>query len=124
MRKLLIGKHRIMNHLGRNFQHVKGQISILHRNLNHCFYENKTMKIFSSDRIRLEIDDRMFMPSLRPDSHQPVNDLVSRNHQSPYSIITGSKNPDDLVDCQIILVNARQRFFLLKLKNKIYFYCS
>ena len=47
----------------------------------------------------------MYTPPLRSVSRQSSND-----YQIPYSILTGPKNPNELVDCQIILVNARQRF--------------
>lgn len=42
----------------------------------------------------------------------------SSNEQlSSCTILTGPKNTNELVDCQIILVNVRQRFFLFKLKS-------
>jgi hypothetical protein len=59
-----------------------------------------------SDRIGLEIDDHIYIPSLGSDSRRSSND-----YQIPYSILTGPKNPNELTDCQIILVNARQRFY-------------
>jgi hypothetical protein len=64
----------------------------------------KEKKLFSN-RIGLEIDDRMHIPPLKSDSRRSSND-----YQLPYTILTGPKNPNELVDCQIILVNARQRF--------------
>lgn len=44
------------------------------------------------------------------DPNRSNNDLSSRHQPIPYSILKGPKNSNDLVDCQIIIVNARQRF--------------
>jgi hypothetical protein len=68
-----------------------------------------------SDRMEMEMDDRMYVSLSRSCSRQSSNDSISRNQQPLYSILSGPKNPTELVDCQIIIVNARQRFYLLKL---------
>ncbi len=44
-------------------------------------------------------------------SRSPNNSL-SRNNESSYTILTGPDNPRQLVDCRIIIVNPRQRFFI------------
>jgi hypothetical protein len=48
----------------------------------------------------------MYIPSLRSDSRRSSND-----YQILYSILSEPENPDDLLDCQIILVNARQSYY-------------
>jgi hypothetical protein len=63
----------------------------------------------------------MYKSSSRTDCRQSSNDSISRNHQPPYSVLTGPKNPNELVDCQIIIVNVRQRFYLSKHLKKNYF---
>jgi hypothetical protein len=78
-------------------------------------------KFFFSDRIGMEMNGRMYNSSSRSNSRRSSNDPISENHPLPYSILTGPKNPADLVDCQIILVNVRQRFYLLSFKKKIFF---
>jgi hypothetical protein len=37
----------------------------------------------------------------------------SRNHPGCYTTLIGSEHPKQLVDCQIILVNPRQRFIFI-----------
>ncbi len=64
---------------------------------------------FFSDRIEMKINDRTY-DSSRSDSRWSSNDSISRNYQLPYTILTESKNHNELVDCQIIIVNVRQRF--------------
>ena len=39
------------------------------------------------------------------------NGSMSRNHQPPYTILTGPDDSRQLVDCRIIIVNPRQRFY-------------
>ena len=51
----------------------------------------------------MDINDRMYNSLSRSDSRRSSNDSTSRNHQLPYSILTGPKNQNDLVDCQIII---------------------
>jgi len=59
----------------------------------------------------MEINDRIY----NSESRRSSIDSISRNHQQPpYSILTGPKNPNEFIDCQIIIVNVRQRFLLIK----------
>ncbi len=104
-----------MNHLENDFQHMNDQILILKRTLKR---KKTKIKIFFSDRSGLNINDRMHISSSKSDSRRSSNDSIPRNHQIPYTILTGPKNPNEFVDCQIIIVNVRQRFYLLKLKRK------
>jgi len=54
----------------------------------------------------MEVVDDLFC-SRRSCSHRLNR---SRNNESCYTILTGPDNPQQLVDCRIILVNHRQRF--------------
>jgi hypothetical protein len=92
-----------MNHRGNDFQHVNVRILILKCNF---FLIQKRKTWFFSDRIGMEINDRIY----NSDSRRSSIDSISRNHLPPYSIITGPKNSNEFVDCQIIIVNVRQRF--------------
>ncbi|CAF5225369.1 unnamed protein product, partial [Rotaria magnacalcarata] len=49
------------------------------------------------------------------------NDSTSRNHQLPYTVLTEPKNQNDLVDCQIIIVNNRQRAYAEEIESR---FCS
>jgi hypothetical protein len=42
------------------------------------------------------------------------NDSISRNHQPPYLSLIGSKNLNEFVDDEIIIVNVRQKFLFIK----------
>ena len=59
----------------------------------------------------------MFIPSSRSESRRSSHELISLNHPMPYAIVTGPKNPNEFIDCQIIIVNVRQRLFKMKKKN-------
>ena len=63
-----------------------------------------------SDRIGLEVNDRMDFLTSKSESRRVSHDMTNRTYQAHYSILTGPKSPNDLVDCQIIIVNARQRY--------------
>jgi hypothetical protein len=43
-------------------------------------------------------------------SRSPRIHSLSRHQESSYTILTGPDDPRQLIDCQIILVNPRQRF--------------
>ncbi|CAF4937692.1 unnamed protein product, partial [Rotaria sp. Silwood2] len=43
----------------------------------------------------------------------------SRYHQSCYTILSGPDNPRQLVDCQIILVNPRQRSYGEEISSRL-----
>ncbi len=60
----------------------------------------------------------MFISSSRSNSRQSSNESISLNQQIPYAILTGPKHPNEFVDCQIIIVNVRQRFFLIFIQIK------
>jgi hypothetical protein len=76
-----------------------------------------------SDRIGLDNNnDQQFNSLSRSDSCRSSNDSISRNHLLPYSILTGPKNPNDIVDCQIIIVNVRQRFVRNSIEKISYSY--
>ncbi|CAF3763492.1 unnamed protein product [Rotaria sp. Silwood1] len=68
------------------------------------------------DRIGTEINERMDMST---DLCRSNNDLISRNNQLPYTILTGPKNSNDLVDCQIIIVNTRQRVYAEEIESRL-----
>lgn len=93
-----------MNHLENDILQMIVQI-LTHKCNEHkrfiYFFFLKFSFLSESDRMEME----MYNSSSRSDSRRSSND-----NQIPYTILTGPKNPNDLVDCQIILVNIRQRF--------------
>ncbi|CAF1385512.1 unnamed protein product [Rotaria sp. Silwood1] len=72
-----------------------------------------------TDRIGTEINDRMDISTTRPDPCRSNNDTISRNNQLPYTILTGPKNSNDFVDCQIIIVNIRQRIYAEEIESRL-----
>ncbi|CAF4309326.1 unnamed protein product, partial [Rotaria magnacalcarata] len=55
------------------------------------------------DRIGLEIDDHTHKSSSRYDSRRSSKDSITQNRQISYSILIRSTNPNESVDCQIIV---------------------
>ncbi|CAF4595460.1 unnamed protein product, partial [Rotaria sp. Silwood2] len=72
-----------------------------------------------NDRIETEITDCMNMSTSRSDPCRSNNDSISRNNLLPYTILTGPKNSNDLVDCQIIIVNNRQRVYAEEIESRL-----
>ncbi|CAF2855539.1 unnamed protein product [Rotaria sp. Silwood2] len=59
------------------------------------------------------------MSTSRSDPCRSNNDSISRNNLLPYTILTGPKNSNDLVDCQIIIVNNRQRVYAEEIESRL-----
>ncbi|CAM2703499.1 unnamed protein product [Rotaria socialis] len=71
--------------------------------------------------IESDIHDRMNISLSSSDLCRTSNDSTSRNHQLPYTVLTEPKNQNDLVDCQIIIVNNRQRAYAEEIESR---FCS
>ncbi|CAF0786699.1 unnamed protein product [Rotaria sordida] len=106
-------RHSSRHHLDDHHQHR----SFINKNSDNYRDSNETEMI--SDR-------RVIISSSRSSSHRlsrsPNNnsyDSSSRYHQSCYTILSGPDNPRQLVDCQIIIVNPRQRGYAEEISSRL-----
>ncbi|UJR07596.1 hypothetical protein I4U23_011883 [Adineta vaga] len=83
------------------------------------FPRERSNLIPQPERIGLEHGDRMHVSSARLSSRRSSNESLSLNQQIPYAILTGPKNSNTLVDCQIIIVNARQREYAEEIESRL-----
>ena len=58
----------------------------------------------------MEMDDSSGISSSSRCRRRSPNVSSSRNHKGCYTTLIGGEYPQQLIDCQIILVNPRQRF--------------
>ncbi|CAF1583416.1 unnamed protein product [Adineta ricciae] len=92
-----------------------------HRSLSN--YEPQRKRFIPRERSNListeRNDDRTHVPLSTSKSHQSSNDSISLSHQIPYAILTGPKDANALVDCQIVIVNARQRDYAEEIEARL-----
>ncbi|CAF1305366.1 unnamed protein product [Rotaria sordida] len=102
----------------RTFHQHSSNYDTSRRRFSTCTRSNFKPETFS-DRIGTEINDRMDISTAKSDPCRSNNDSISRNNQLPYTILTGLKNSNDLVDCQIIIVNTRQRAYAEEIESRL-----
>ena len=59
-----------------------------------------------------------YSPNYQPPRKRFIRQTEA-NDQSSYTVLTGPDHPTQTIQCQIFLVNHRQRFFFLRKKNAL-----